>query len=98
MNEERLYHVLRGPHVTEKTALQAEGSNLQVFKVDTTATKSEIKKAVQTLFEVDVTNVRTINVKGKTKTFSRRLGKRSDWKKAYVTLAEGQSIGDEQNP
>jgi len=98
MNEERLYHVLRGPHVTEKTALQAETSNLQVFKVDKTATKSEIKKAVQAIFEVDVTNVRTVNVKGKTKMFSRRSGKRNDWKKAYVTLAEGQSIGDEQNP
>ncbi len=98
MNEERMYHVIRGPHVTEKAALQAENSNMQVFKVDVTATKSEIKKSIETLFEVDVTKVRTIKVKGKTKNFGRRSGKRNDWKKAYVTLAEGQSIGADQNP
>ncbi|MEE9350755.1 MAG: 50S ribosomal protein L23 [Thiotrichaceae bacterium] len=98
MNEERMYHVIRGPHVTEKAALQAENSNMQVFKVDITATKSEIKKSIETLFEVDVTKVRTIKVKGKTKNFGRRSGKRNDWKKAYVTLAEGQSIGADQNP
>ncbi len=98
MNEERMYHVIRGPHVTEKAALQAENSNMQIFKVDITATKSEIKKSIEALFEVDVTKVRTIKVKGKTKNFGRRSGKRNDWKKAYVTLAEGQSIGADQNP
>ncbi len=98
MNEERMYHVIRGPHVTEKAALQAETGNMQCFKVDVTATKSEIKKSIEALFEVDVTKVRTIKVKGKTKNFGRRSGKRNDWKKAYVTLAEGQSIGADQNP
>lgn len=98
MNEERMYHIIRGPHVTEKTALQAEAGNKQVFKVDITATKTEIKKTVEALFEVDVTKVRTVKVKGKTKNFGRRSGKRNDWKKAYVTLAEGQSIGADQNP
>ncbi len=98
MKEERMYHVIRGPHVTEKTALLAEEGNKQVFRVDLTATKTEIKKTIETLFEVDVTKVRTVKVKGKTKNFGRRSGKRNDWKKAYVTLAEGQSIGADQNP
>lgn len=98
MSQERLFHVIRGPHVTEKAVLEAEKSNMQAFKVDVAATKSEIKKAVEAIFEVDVTNVRTVKVKGKTKNFGRRSGKRSDWKKAYVTLAEGQSIGADQNP
>lgn len=98
MNEERMYHVIRGPHVTEKTALQAEGGNTNVFKVDITATKREIKKSVESIFEVDVTKVRTIKVKGKTKGFGAKSGKRKDWKKAIVTLAEGQSIGADQNP
>ena len=56
------------------------------------ATKDEIKKAVETLFEVSVVSVSTLNVKGKTKRFGQRMGRRSDWKKAYVTLAEGQQI------
>lgn len=98
MNQERIYHVLRGPHVTEKTVMQSEEGNKTVFKVAVDATKKEIKTAVQTLFEVQVTDVRTVKVKGKTKNFGKRSGKRSDWKKAYVTLAEGQSIGVEQNP
>lgn len=96
--EERLFQVLRGIHVTEKTVLQGEKSNMQGFKVDVTATKREIKKAVETIFEVDVVGVRTIKVKGKRKNFGRRAGKRKDWKKAYVTLADGQSIGAEQSP
>ncbi len=96
--EERLYQVLRGIHVTEKTVLQGEKSNMQGFKVDITATKKEVKNAVETIFEVEVVSVRTIKVKGKTKNFGKRAGKRKDWKKAYVTLAAGQSIGAEQNP
>ena len=98
MNEERIYQVLRGAHVTEKTVMQAEKGNIQSFKVDITATKKEIKRAIKILFEVDVLNVRTIKVKGKTKGAGKKAGKRKDWKKAYVTLAEGQSIGVEQNP
>ena len=61
-------------------------------KVDTTATKLEIKQAVEELFEVKVAQVRVMNVKGKTKRFGQRFGKRSDWRKAYVKLAEGQDI------
>lgn len=90
-NEERLYHVVFGPHVTEK-AVSGSESNIHTFKVAVDATKREIKNAVQVLFEVEVDDVRTVNVKGKTKAFGRKQGKRKDWKKAYVRLAEGQSL------
>ncbi len=91
MAEERLYHVVYGPHVTEK-AVSGSDANIHAFKVATTATKKEIKNAIQVLFEVEVADVRTVNVKGKQKNFGKRQGKRKDWKKAYVRLAEGQSL------
>lgn len=91
MNQERLYQVLLAPHVTEKASL-ASGGNQVVFKVLITATKLEIKKAVEQLFEVKVKSVTTAVVKGKTKRFGRSLGVRGDWKKAYVTLHEGFDI------
>ncbi|MFU8784303.1 50S ribosomal protein L23 [Aliidiomarina sp.] len=92
MREERLLKVILAPHVSEKATLAAENQNTMVFKVAKDATKSEIKAAVEKLFEVEVTGVRTLNVKGKTKRFGTRTGKRSDWKKAYVTLSEGADI------
>lgn len=92
MSEERLYQILLGPLVSEKTVLLSEEGGSHVFKVDKSATKREIKQAVEKLLEVDVVSVRTVNVKGKTKNFARRQGKRSDWKKAYVRLAEGQTL------
>ncbi|UOG93297.1 MAG: 50S ribosomal protein L23 [Candidatus Thiothrix sulfatifontis] len=92
MSMERLYHVLVAPRVTEKTVRATEKANQYVFKVAKTATKQEIKDAVETLFEVKVDQVRTINVKGKQKNFGRRAGHRSDWKKAYVSLSEGFSL------
>ena len=92
MNQERLFKVLLGPHITEKAA-SASGSATQVaFKVATDASKLEVKKAVEKLFEVKVEGVRVINVKGKTRRTRTGVGKRSDWKKAYVRLAEGQDI------
>ncbi|MDG2018660.1 MAG: 50S ribosomal protein L23 [Porticoccaceae bacterium] len=92
MNQERLFKVLLGPHITEKAA-SASGSATQVaFKVATDASKLEVKKAVEKLFEVKVEGVRVINVKGKTRRTKTGMGKRSDWKKAYVRLAEGQDI------
>ena len=92
MNQERLFKVLLGPHITEKAA-SATGSATQVaFKVATDASKLEVKKAVENLFEVKVEGVRVINVKGKTRRTKTGMGKRSDWKKAYVRLAEGQDI------
>ena len=92
MNQERLFKVLLGPHITEKSA-SATGSAAQVaFKVATDASKLEVKKAVEKLFEVKVDGVRVVNVKGKTRRTKTGMGKRSDWKKAYVRLAEGQDI------
>ena len=92
MNQERVFQVLVGPHVSEKAAIVADQSNQYVFKVAKTASKKDIKDAVQALFEVKVDKVQTVNVKGKQKNFSRRAGKRSDWKKAYIRLAEGHSL------
>ena len=92
MNNERLYTVLRAPHVSEKsTRVQGEG-NQYVFKVAADASKPEIKAAVEKLFDVKVVNVNVSNVKGKAKQFRFRPGKRSDWKKAYVRLADGQTL------
>ncbi|WGK61925.1 50S ribosomal protein L23 [Halopseudomonas sp. SMJS2] len=92
MNQERIFKVLLGPHVSEKATVLAETHSQIVFKVDTTATKLEIKKAVEQLFNVKVDRVSTLNVKGKTKRTVRGLGKRNDWKKAYVSLEPGQDI------
>ncbi len=92
IREERLLKVLKAPHISEKSTMVAETLNTIVFKVATDATKAEIKAAVEKLFEVKVEAVRTLNVVGKTKRTGARVGKRSDWKKAYVTLVPGQDI------
>jgi large subunit ribosomal protein L23 len=92
MNQERIYKVLLGPHISEKATVVAEENGQYVFKVATDATKLEIKKAVEQLFEVSVKAVRTAVVKGKTKRTRFGMGKRSDWKKAYVSLEQGQEI------
>lgn len=92
MNQERLLKVLLAPHVSEKGARAAEVGNQVVFKVATDATKPEIKGAVEMLFNVKVRSVSVANVKGKRKRFGAMQGRRSDWKKAYVSLAEGQEI------
>ena len=92
--EEKMYHVVYGPHVTEK-AVSGSETNIHAFKVAVTATKREIKNAVETLFEVKVSDVRTVNVKGKAKSFGKRQGKRKDWKKAYIRLAEGSTLNVE---
>jgi large subunit ribosomal protein L23 len=84
--------VLLGPVVSEKAAAAAESANQVVFKVLVTATKAEIKASIEKLFDVSVINVKTLRVKGKTKRTRHGLGQRSDWKKAYVRLAEGQDI------
>jgi len=92
MSEERLYTVLLAPRMTEKSTQIGESSNQYVFKVTKDSNKSEIKAAVEKLFEVNVESVRIVNVKGKTKSFKARAGKRNDWKKAYVRVQEGQVI------
>lgn len=92
MNDERLMQVLLGPLVTEKSSIAADTNNQFAFKVLTSANKLEVKHAVEKLFDVKVEAVRICNMKGKTKRFGQRVGRRKDWKKAYVKLAEGQDI------
>lgn len=92
MNQERIFQVLLGPHVSEKSTIVADAVNQVVFRVATDATKSEIQQAIEKLFEVKVSGVRVASVKGKRKGFGRNRGRRSDWKKAYVRLEEGQEI------
>jgi large subunit ribosomal protein L23 len=92
MNQERIFKVLRAPHISEKAAIVGDASNQHVFRVATDAKKDEIKQAVEQLFNVKVSKVRTANVKGKTKRQGVRLGKRNDWKKAYVSLEQGHEI------
>lgn len=92
MNQERLMKVLLAPHVSEKSSSVAESNNQYVFRVVTDASKPEIKAAVEHIFNVAVENVQVSTVKGKVKRFGQRLGRRGDWKKAYVTLKAGQEI------
>ena len=92
MNQERIYKALLGPHVSEKSAMSAEAGNQVVFKVLPTATKLEIKHAVEKLFKVEVVDVRTVNMKGKVKRNRFGLSKKPNWKKAYVSLVQGQEI------
>jgi large subunit ribosomal protein L23 len=92
MSKNRLYQVLLSPRVTEKTTRIGEASNQYVFHVVKDAKKSEVRGAVEMLFDVSVESVRIVNVKGKNKSFRQRVGKRSDWKKAYVRVQEGQVI------
>jgi large subunit ribosomal protein L23 len=90
-HQERLMNVIRGPHVSEKSHMAAENDQV-VLKVSTDATKAEIRQAVALLFEVEVQSVTVVNVKGKTKRFGTTRGKRNNWKKAYVRLADGSQI------
>lgn len=92
MNQERIYKVLLGPHISEKATVLADGKNQFVFKVAVDATKLEVKNAVEALFDVKVADVNTVKVNGKTKRTMRGVGKRKDWKKAYVALRAGQEI------
>jgi large subunit ribosomal protein L23 len=92
MNNERLMNVLLSPVVSEKSSIVADANGQYTFKVATDATKREIARAVEKLFEVQVENVKVVNVKGKTKRFGQLQGKRSDWKKAYVRLKAGSEI------
>src|SRR5574344_688144 len=97
MNQERVFKVLLGPHISEKATVLADGKNQFVFKVATDATKLEVKKAVEQLFEVKVSDVNTAKVNGKTKRTMRGMGNRNDWKKAYITLVPGQEIDFESS-
>lgn len=92
MNQERMLMVLREPHTSEKATIMADKFKQFTFKVLKTATKNEIKLAVEQMFKVKVKNVSVVNVKGKSKRFKQTSGKRSDWKKAFVSLQPDYDI------
>ncbi|MCH1491990.1 MAG: 50S ribosomal protein L23 [Luminiphilus sp.] len=92
MNQERVFQILIGPHMSEKAAMAAESGNQYVFRVALDATKHEIKSSVEQLFKVRVDDVRTLRVKGKSKRNRFGVTTKSTWKKAYVRLEQGQEI------
>jgi len=92
MNEQELYQILLSPHISEKATRIADQSQQFVFVVKPTATKKEIKAAVELAFDVNVESVRVTNVRGKVKRTGRTVGRRNNWKKAYVRLQAGQDI------
>ncbi|MEK9542958.1 MAG: 50S ribosomal protein L23 [Luminiphilus sp.] len=92
MNQERVFQILLGPHMSEKAAMAAENGNQYVFRVALDATKNEIKTSVEQLFKVRVDDVRTLRVKGKSKRNRFGVHTSSTWKKAYVRLEQGQEI------
>jgi len=90
--KKNIYETIKSPHLTEKVTNLMNQTNQYAFKVDVNATKREIKKAVEEYFSVQVKKVRVIKVKGKTKRSRFRVKQRPNWKKAYVSLDEGQTI------
>ena len=90
-HQERLMTVIRGPHLSEKSHFAAELYQI-VLKVRKDATKAEVRQAVELLFDVKVGDVTVVNVKGKAKRFGMTRGQRPDWKKAYVSLADGNAL------
>ncbi len=87
-----IHSVIKKPLVTEKTSQATDANNVVTVIVDRDANKIEIKEAVETLFKVKVDSVRTVNVAGKIKRVGRNIAKKSNWKKAYITLQEGQTL------
>ena len=92
MNKQNLYRIIESPHVTEKTSALSINNNQVVFRVNTSATKNQSKKAVEELFSVSVTSVSTSISKGKTKRNKFGVYRRSDFKKAFVSLKQGDEI------
>lgn len=92
MNAERMHQILLRPVISEKSTNAAEANRQVVFEVLENATKAEVREAVEQLFDVSVTAVQVLNVRGKIKRFGKTPGKRNNWKKAYVRLAAGDDI------
>ena len=92
MNREQLMSVLIAPHVTEKTSLAMQNHNQYTFRVRREASKTDIRKAIELMFDVKVTGVQVVNEPGKVRRFGRTAGRTQDWKKAYVSLSSGQTI------
>jgi large subunit ribosomal protein L23 len=91
-SKEKLMNVLLAPHVTEKTSLAMQNHNQYTFRVRREATKTDIRQAVELMFDVKVRGVQVVNEPGKKRRFGKTLGRTQDWKKAYISLAEGQTI------
>ena len=92
MNREQLMSVLIAPHVTEKTSLAMQNHNQYTFRVRRDASKTDIRQAVELMFDVKVAGVQVVNEPGKQRRFGRIAGRTQDWKKAYVSLTPGQTI------
>ena len=92
MNQERVYKVLLGPHISEKSASATDKRNQYAFRVCSDATKPEVKRAVEQLFKVKVATVQVLNVKGKRKLNRYGVARKAGWKKAYVRLEDGHDI------
>jgi large subunit ribosomal protein L23 len=92
VNREQLMNVLIAPHVTEKTSLAMQSSNQYTFRVRRDANKLDIRQAVELMFDVKVKAVQVLNEPGKTRRFGKLMGRTQDWKKAYVSLVQGQTI------
>jgi large subunit ribosomal protein L23 len=92
MNQERMYKILLGAHISEKASVIAEKANQIAFRVMKDATRPEIKEAVEKIYGVSVRNVSVLNVKGKVKRNNRGVSRKPGWKKAYVRLEQGQDI------
>ena len=92
LGREGLMNVLLAPHVTEKSSLALQDRNQYAFRVRRDATRTDVRRAVELMFEVKVERVQVVNTMGKKRRFAQRSGRTQDWKKAYVRLASGQSI------
>ena len=92
MKREKLMSVLIAPHVTEKTSLAMQNHNQYTFRVRRDASKTDIRKAIELMFDVKVAGVQVVNGPGKARRFGRTVGRTQDWKKAYVSLSPGQTI------
>jgi large subunit ribosomal protein L23 len=92
ISEERLYQILVAPIVSEKSTIAAEQSSQYVFSVLPDATRVEVRAAIEKVFDVEVESVKILNVKGKIKRFSGSVGRRNNWKKAYIRLKSGSDI------
>lgn len=91
-NQEKIMRAILGPHVSEKATQVGEAHNQVVFRVRRNTDKDVVRRAVEKMFNVKVTSVRIVNVRGKAKRIGQRVGARSNWKKAYVRLAPGSTI------
>lgn len=92
IREECLFKIIRAPHVSEKTSIAMKNSNTMVVKIINNVTKKEIFDAIKKIFKIEVKHINTLIIKGKVRRYKKYVGRRSNWKKAYVTFKEGQDL------